>query len=196
MQAMRALLKSARNGPLKTGFLLMTALVFAGPAAARQQPAAPDVARSQALDTIVACRTITVPADRLACFDRNVDALQVATEKRDIVVVNREDVRKARRSLFGFNIPEVPILGGSGGKPGAVAEEDREISSTVRAAQQDRDGNWIITLDDGAVWHQTNGGPLAMRPKPGTNVTIRRAALGSYFMQIGKQPGVRARRES
>jgi len=181
---------------MRTKIALLTFAMLAVPAIAKQQPAAPDTARSQALDTMIACRAIAVPADRLACFDRNVDALQTATAKRDIVIVNREDVRKARRSLFGFNIPEMPILGDSNGKAGAPVEENREITATVRAAEQDRDGNWIVTLDDGAVWHQTHGGPLAVRPRPGTTVTIRRAALGSYFMQVGRQPGVRARRES
>lgn len=152
--------------------------------------------QSPALGDVIACRAIADAAQRLACFDSKVGALQDATNKRDIVVVDRQEVREARRSLFGFTLPSLRIFGDSAsGKPDAEEPEQKEITATVRSARQDGADNWIIVLEDGAIWHQTDGA-IAVGPKPGTQVTIRRAALGSYFIRVGKQPGVKARRES
>jgi hypothetical protein len=150
---------------------------------------------ARTIDEIVGCRSISDAGQRLACFDRTVGALQDATAKHDIVVVDRQQVRETRRSLFGLSLPNLPIFGDSG--TGKDADENRvkEVSSTVRSAREDGAGNWIVILEDGAVWHQTSG-DIAIGPKPGTPVTIREAALGSYFMRIGKQPGVKARREN
>lgn len=175
--------------------LAATALIAAAP-----RDAATNVStRSKEFESVVACRTIDEPVQRLACFDRSVEALQAAADKRDIVVVDRADVQKARRSLFGFNLPSLKIFGGDDsrttkGERALVEEEEQEISSTVTSAQLDRDGFWTVVLADGAVWQQTDG-VVALRPRAGTVVAIRRAALGSYFMRIGKQAGVKARRE-
>jgi len=153
-------------------------------------------AQTKALDDMVACRSVTDATQRLACFDEKVGALQDATARHDIVVVNRQEVRDARRSLFGFTLPSLRIFGDSDqGKPDATEPEEKEITATIRSARQDGAGNWIVILEDGAIWHQTDGA-VAVGPKPGMQVTIRKAALGSYFMRVGKQPGVKARRES
>lgn len=157
----------------------------------------PALQGAKAFDQVLACKTIADPAQRLACYDQNVGALADAKAKKDIVVVDRQEVREAKRSLFGFTLPNLRIFGDSdGGKSKSADEpEETEITAAVRSARQDGDGNWIIVLDDGAVWHQT-AGDIALAPKSGMQVTIRRAALGSYFLRVGKQPGVKARREN
>jgi hypothetical protein len=167
-----------------------------GSAAVAASPLPPSAANPKALEDVVGCRNISDPAQRLACFDDKVGALQTATAKRDIVVVDRQEVRQVRHSLFGFTLPSLPIFGDGGADHTSAEEpEEKEITATVRSARQDGEGNWIFTLDDGAVWHQT-GGVLAISPKPGSQIMIRRAALGSYFVRVGKQPGIKARRES
>lgn len=179
---------------MKVRHVLAASLILGSPAVAGQHLPATDAQQSTALDAVLNCRSITGAAERLACFDRNIDALQSATAKRDIVVVDREVVRKTRRSLFGFNLPGGTIFDPGNGKASAPAEEEREINATIRSARLGADGYWVVVLDDGAVWHQTDG-TLAVAPKPNTAVVIRRATLGSYFMRIGSQPGVKARRE-
>ncbi len=181
---------------MKVRHVLAASMALASPAVADPHPPAADGTQSKAFDAVIGCRSITGATERLACFDRSVDALQSAAAKRDIVVVDREVVRKTRRSLFGFNLLSVPIFGdgNSNGKAGAPTEEEREINATVRSARLAADGYWVVVLDDGAVWHQTDG-TLALSPKAGNTVTIRRAALGSYYMRVGSQPGVKARRE-
>jgi hypothetical protein len=172
------------------------ALLLVGTAAMAADPAPP---ANQKLNAVLGCRAIADPGQRLACFDKNVDALQAANANREIVVVDRGEVRKARRSLFGFNLPSLNIFGGEPDKdkrkPDGIEGEDDEISAVIASARRDADGYWIVVLADGAVWHQT-GGMIAVAPRAGGTVTIRRAALGSYFLRIGKQPGVKARRDS
>jgi hypothetical protein len=148
------------------------------------------------LRPLFACRTEADPAKRLACYDKAAETLDTAAERRDIVVVDRAEAQKTRRSLFGFAIPSLKIFDSDRSEKSSPADpEEDQISTTIRSARQDADGYWILTMEDGAVWHQT-GGTLFVRPKAGGVATIRRAALGSYFLRIGSGPGVKARRES
>lgn len=175
------------------------AVVAAALGAAVPMPDQPSTSvQAKAFSSVLSCRGIADAVERLACFDRNAQTLQSAADNKEIIVVDRAEVQKARRSLFGFNLPGLKILGGKDpaerSAHGAVAAEDEEITSTVASAQQDRDGYWIVGLPDGAVWHQS-GGTVALRPRPGSPVTIRRGSMGSYFIKFGKQPGVKAQRE-
>ena len=74
---------------------------------------APDITpkRPEVIERITACRTIAASAERLACFDREVAALEAAADAREIAVVDREQVRRTRRSLFGLRLPDLGIFG-------------------------------------------------------------------------------------
>lgn len=174
------------------GMAVAAASIATGGDAATRSPAP----EAKALDPVLACRAITDGPARLACYDSSVGALQAATAKHDVVVIDQRDVERARRSLFGFSLPAFDFLGGGKAADNRnVVPEDSQITATIRAARLDGDGNWSFTLDDGAVWHQTSG-VMAISPRPGETVEIRRGTLGSYFMRVGRQPGFRAKRES
>ena len=142
---------------------------------------------SPLVDAVVACRTETGEARRLACFDRAAAALGAASGRGELVVLGREDVRRTRRSLFGFNLPDAPLFGGR-----IKDEPVREIEAVIKGVRGDGYGRYTITLEDGAVWRTTEAGRGT--PRPGASVLIRRAALGSYFMSVGGRAGVRALR--
>ena len=101
--------------------------------------AAPAIAQSTAVERpevisrITACRAITNSAERLACFDREVGALEAAAAAREIAVVDREQVRRTRRSLFGLRLPDLGIFSDDSdeGDDGAAV---REINSTIRSS--------------------------------------------------------------
>jgi hypothetical protein len=173
----------------------MVLIALAATPAASRAPAPGGGPGSKIIDSVLACRTITDAQQRLACFDANAQSLQMATTQHDIVVVDRDEVRQERRSLFGFDIQGLRIFGSDDHDKSSAEKEDDQITSTVRSAKTDGDGNLIIVLEDGAIWHQTDGTPLGKDPKPGMTVTIRRGALGSYFIKIGNQPGIKARRQ-
>lgn len=149
---------------------------------------------SAALSNLLNCQKIGDSQARLACYDSNAKALADATASQSIVVLDREQVRKTKRSLFGFDIPTLNLFGG---KPtGAEEAEAREITATARAASQNREGRWVITLDDGARWLQTDDNVVALPPHSGSKILIRRAALGSFFLKVDGQPGIKAQRVS
>ena len=169
--------------------LALAALAF--PAAATAAPKVPQK-RPEALEALLRCRAITDEAARLACFDAAAASFEQAHANRDLVVVDRKQVRDTKRTLFGLDLPGLNLFGGG---PDDEGTEVSSIEAEVAAAFQDSEGRWVVTLKEGGTWRQTNDTILGRRPKPGSKVEIRRASMGSYMMRIDKQPGMRARRE-
>lgn len=174
----------------------MRRLMIAGVAAALLAPAALPAKtskpqpRPEAFEALVRCRSVTGDAERLRCFDAAAAALQQAAESRDVVVVDRKQIRETKRGLFGLDIPDLNPFGGDGEEE----EEIKSIESTVQSAMVDGDGRWIIKLEDGSTWAQTDNLMLAVNPRRGHKVKVVRASLGSYMMRVNGQPGVRAKR--
>lgn len=175
---------------------LLAALLAAAPlaASAQRQPAAAPP-RPEAFEALVRCRSIAEPEARLQCFDAAAAALQTAQERREVVVIDRQQVREGRRRLFGLTLPRIPIFGG-GDDDDDAADADRvqTVEGVVASASQDSLGHWVVVLQDGAAWVQVDNRPLALRPRPGQRIVINRAALGSFMMRVNNQPGIRVRR--
>jgi topoisomerase IA-like protein len=51
-----------------------------------------------------------------------------------------------------------------------------------------------VSLQDGTRWAQTDGKAIALEPRVGHKVLVKRGALGSYLMSIAGQPGVKVQR--
>jgi hypothetical protein len=173
--------------------LFAALLVAAAPAAAMAgaaDPAPPQ--RAELFEALVRCRTVTETAARLQCFDTATANLEAAAARRDIVVVDRAQVREGRRRLFGLSLPGLPIFGGGNEE----SEEDRVVSleGVVAGAGRNANGQWIITLRDGAVWTQIDNNSLALEPRAGQPVVINRGVMGSFMIRVNNQPGLRARR--
>ncbi|MBL8771598.1 MAG: hypothetical protein JNK30_09475 [Phenylobacterium sp.] len=146
-------------------------------------------ARAAIVQKLVDCRKIADGAARLACYDDTAAALDQAEAKGDIVVVDRDQARKVRRQAFGFSLPSISLF-----EKGETQEELENVSGVVQAARQNGMGQWIIKLEDGAVWAQIDSNEVSRTPKPGMPVKIRRASLGSFLMTVGNQRAFRARR--
>jgi len=147
--------------------------------------------RPQSFEAVVRCRAIADAPERLACFDAAVAALQTAQERRDVVIVDRQQVREGRRRLFGLALPRIPIFGG--GDDDHDEDALRSLESTVSAVATSG-GQYQVTLADGSVWLQVDNNMLAVPPRAGHRIVINRGALGSYMMRVNNQPGVRVRR--
>ncbi|HEX8262885.1 MAG TPA: hypothetical protein VF547_08435 [Allosphingosinicella sp.] len=170
--------------------IAVAAAALAAPAALPAQKAKPQ-ARPEAFEALVRCRALADDAARLRCFDSAAATLQQQAENRDLVVVDRKQIQETKRGLFGLDIPNLNPFGG-GGDDGV--EEIKSIESTIRSAMQDGDGRWIVTLEDGSTWAQTDSYPFAVNPKRGHKVKVVKASMGSYMMRVNNQPGVRAKR--
>ena len=112
-----------------------------------------------------------------------------AVAKRDLVVFDRESVRKTKRGLFGFGIPNLGIFGDDDNEV-EIKQIDGEIVSTAFNA----DGGYIFRLADGSRWTQMDGKPIALPPQSGDKVVVKKGALGSYIMSVARQPGVKVKR--
>lgn len=163
--------------------IITAALLTIASSSAAAQDSSPKV-----LDNVIDCLAITSDMERLACFDTSVDALGRARKSNEIAVVSREEVRTARKSLFGLVLPEIKLFSNDRG------EQISEVNSTLRSASQRGDGKWVFVLEDGARWTQIDERTFSATPKVGQPIRIRRAAMGSYLANVNKQIAIRVRR--
>ncbi len=140
---------------------------------------------------LVACKDIGEPAARLACYDEKVTALQTAMSTNQVVIADREQVREARRGLFGLTLPRIKLFGGDGDE----GDQIEQIEGIIQSARTIRTGKWLIRLEDGGVWQQTEPPRSTMRrPKSGDSITIERAALGSFLAKVNDGRGFKVKR--
>lgn len=190
-----------RRARARLGAGIFVAAALAAPAAlaqaADEQPAA--------LKSLVDCRRITDNQARLACYDAAVGAIDQAAAKGEIVVVDREQANKVRRQAFGFSLPSLSIFdrvlasGGDDNKaPAGQAAARQEpldrLTATLKRAYIRGDGKWVFELEDGAIWVQTDNEPIRRGAKAGDTVEIRKAAIGSFFINVAGQRAVRGTR--
>jgi hypothetical protein len=169
------------------GVLLLTP---AAVAKSGKEPAPP----AAVIAELSACRAIADNSARLACFDSVTQKVDAAVASKELYVVDRAQVRKAKRSLFGLTLPDLGLLGGGDAKDAKDSNEISQIDTVVKSARETGDGNWLVVTEEGSTWLQTDGATLALNPRPGAKLTIKKAALGSFKMNVGSQPAVRVRR--
>jgi hypothetical protein len=149
----------------------------------------PPVKRPAALQAVVDCRQVADNAERLACYDSAVERMTKAEDNGDLVSIDRDQRRQVRRQAFGFQLPTLAMFD-RGEKP----EEIDRLDGVVAGARRGAEG-WVLRLQDGSVWGQTDEAELSRAPHNGSVVVIRRGMLGSYMMNIDGQPSVRVKRE-
>ncbi|MBB4153275.1 hypothetical protein GGQ80_001177 [Sphingomonas jinjuensis] len=164
-----------------SGFLAMVAMIV--PASTGLAAQRRDTKASAALDALAQCVAIATDAERLACYDRAARPLIEAQKAKDFVVVDREEVRKTKRSLFGFSLPSIKLFGASDDEP------VKQLVGVMTESTQLPGGLMRFQLDDGSVWDTTEGLPLM--PRKGDTVTVKAGSLGSY---IATAPGRRSPR--
>ena len=156
-------------------------LICATEASAAGAAAKADTARerAQVLKALVDCRALSDNAARLACYDKAAAEIDKAEAGGEIVVVDRQQARAARRQAFGFDLSALSIFDRS-----ATKEELNVIDAKVRSATHGPDGRWVITLEDGAVWREVGDIEPNLDPRPGALAHISRGTVGSYFIKI------------
>jgi hypothetical protein len=168
--------------------LLIGAVLSAGIASGAEARTMPNTGSPQAVQQLIACRSITDSAQRLACYDRQTDALGKAIATKEVVVIDKERATAAKRSLFGFSIPNF------GGLFGGGDNDVKEIASTVTKVVRDPYGAWVVSLADGSTWAQQDDSTLGLPPERGNKVVVRRGSFGAFFLRVNDQPGIRVKR--
>jgi hypothetical protein len=184
------------------------------------------VAQSAAGDSslagVRACRALADAVARLACYDRETDALDAASappaaRAEPPVISGTPAAGKITASAtapapvappapVAFPAPVAPVLNAQqrfGLPDGAVAAQ--EVAAGARAADVPKieahlvrvssaaDSRLIFTLDNQQVWRQVRPeGELLA--KVGDAVTVRRGVLGSYWLQFPSGRGCKVSR--
>jgi hypothetical protein len=169
----------ARFFDVEKGYVTMLPMILLAVAAQAAGGTAPTL-----VDALATCRSIAANEARLACFDRAAGAIVDAQRQKDIVVLDRGEVQKAKRSLFGFSLPSIKLFGD--GKDDAQL---KQLVGTMQSAESLPGGLIRFALDDGGMWETTE--QVMMPPRRGDVVTIKAGALGSY---IATAPGRRSAR--
>ena len=165
-----------------TSIIIATVLLISGTANARRLP---DSGTPQTIQRLLGCRQIGDATARLACFDSESSGVASAIGTKDLVVIDKERARIAGRSMVGFSIPN---FGGLFGNGGAISSIEQKVASVSHNPY----GGWLIKLDDGSVWNQTDDSVLGLAPRIGDKVTVRRGVLGSFVVSVHDQPSFQA----
>ena len=179
-----------RNSRLTTLLGLSMTLTLATEAAAapKNQP------RPEIFVRLLDCRTITDSSSRLACYDRQVGAMETASQNDEVVVLDKEELKKTRRSLFGFSLPKLPFLADRDDDQADKSQaEFTTIEAKLSAVRSLGYGKWSFRLDDGAEWQTTEAIPTRS-PKNGMAIKIKRASMGSFMGSVNGWPSVRMKR--
>lgn len=140
----------------------------------------PDEGASRVVEELAACRAVTDPMQRLACFDRTAAALVTARDNKSIVVVDRAEVKKVNRSLFGFALPNLKLFANDDPNDEPPIPE---ITGKIVKTSVIGHGLFALTLEDGTVWRMSES--LGMYPPNiGEKIKIVRGSLGSFRATI------------
>ncbi|MEL6529369.1 MAG: hypothetical protein AAGK01_02390 [Pseudomonadota bacterium] len=162
--------------------------LLAGPAIAQSAPE-DRLETPEVVSKLFECRSIQDPTERLACFDREVADVFAAQESNDLVIAEREQVKEARRGLFGLNLPKIKLFSG-----GDEEDDVSEISATLADARRLGNGRFVFELEDGVRWIQTENNIGRKRFKAGDTIVIKKAALGSFKARVNNRSAGRVKR--
>jgi hypothetical protein len=153
--------------------------------------------RPEIFTNLVQCRAIADNGQRLACFDRQVAEIDAAAQRDEVVVLDKTELKKTRKTLFGFSFPKLPFLGGGEEGQGGSAADDgmARIEAKIASLRSVGYGKWQIGLEDGAQWATTEA-VTGRAPKVGQTIEIQRAAMGSFMGKIDGGRTIRMKRIS
>jgi hypothetical protein len=173
-----------------TSLVFFAVTCFAAFASAASAQEATPTDRPEVLSRLVACRSVTAPEARLACYDAAAGALDSAQRQGEVVVVDRAQVSAARRQLFGFELPAISLF-----EQGPAPERIDSVETSLTRAVMGGENKWVFVLSDGSTWRQIDSERVTFQNEAGQAVRVRRATLGSYLLTVGRSRAVRVRRQ-
>lgn len=122
-----------------------------------------------------------------SCYRKQSQELQQALRDGSIVVIDQAAAQEHTRASFGLrNSSPLPST--------FEVQEPEQLSSTIASTTRTGEGRYRFNLSDGSSWIQVDSDPVRRTPRAGEEVNVRRAALGSYFLRIGKGRDIRVNR--
>lgn len=157
-----------------------------------QDKSAPDY-----VSALRACDQESDRARKLECLERASGALVAAVDSGELRVVDRKEREKQRRGLFGFNLGNIFGGGDDDAKNPGKAElaEMETLTSTITEVRQIGRKTYVLRIAEAnALWEINEAPSRFIMPKVGETVEFKKAAMGSYFIRVGKQIGVKGKR--
>jgi len=145
------------------------------------------------------CAAIDDPAARLACFDAAFPrARHSSSPKPAAAPAAAEEPAAAAPMAANKPASETREFGLSDKQRAALEAKPAEpvlaaTTAAVKTARRLPSGYWLIGLDNGQVWQQTELDANVWL-EPGDMVTIRRASLGSFLLDTPAKYSTRVRR--
>jgi hypothetical protein len=161
---------------------------------------APAAAQGSLQDQLAVCARIAKTSARTACYDSIPTGQQSGVSSSGTSDFGAASIRTPAAPAPAA--PAAPAAAGFGAEQVERAapqqRTDREANEVNVAVLSSRDNGlnmWQFNLADGAVWRMTERANAGFRPPaPNETVSIRKAALGSYLMNVGRQASVRVER--
>jgi hypothetical protein len=180
------------RSPLKFTPAIAT-LALAFPAAA-QESAPPAPQEPDYFEALKACQSIEEDAARLVCFDRAVGSIVTASNSGDVQIIDKQEVEKTRRSLFGFSLPKLGIFGNKDNQSDDEQKRNNLLETTITSVHYSKSDEIFFVTQEGATWRISNVPSRLRTVKVGQPVVFKKAAMGSFFIRINGQTGVKGRR--
>lgn len=122
------------------------------------------------------CAQVRDNTDRLACYDQTFGK-------------PADSVAAASKQEFGFTEKEIQGQSGQAAEPAVPTS----VTAAITALARQRDGKFVVTLDNAQVWSQSEINSQA-DVQVGDAITVRRGALGSYLLVTKAGIATRVRR--
>ena len=150
--------------------------------------AVPDLAAAADHSKGAKCAVIDDPTARLACFDAAFPQPSRTSSPEPAAAPVAVEKPAAETRKFGLSDKQRAALEAKPAEPAVAA-----TTATVKTVRKLPSGYWLIGLDNDQVWQQTELDPNVFL-RPGDQVTIRRASMGSYLLVTPGQYSTRVRR--
>jgi hypothetical protein len=127
--------------------------------------------------SIARCKAITDATARLACYD-------AASGRSDAVFFPASGAGTAAGAAGASAAESGPIAAGSAApSPPAEMKPAKSFESRVKTAGRLPAGTWVIGLEDGTSWVQSDSSQEWTVFKAGEPVVVTRGAVGAWYLK-------------
>lgn len=193
------------------GGAMLSAVLAATATGAPYAEAQKTNASARPLDAIYACASVAEAGARLACFDEAAAKVRSAEAKGDLFVVTRREQEEAATKSFGLGSapalasrPAAPPPSAAAAAPSAPARPAspppappaplKRVTLKIASFSIADGGRYRFKTDDGQEWLQIDDERVRLEGSGPWTGEVRKAALGSFFMNIDGQRSVRVTR--
>lgn len=139
------------------------------------------------LESLFNCQTISDVVTQNSCFLSETSRLKSSLLNGDLIIVDQ--ALAEQRSIQNFGRHRDSNLTSN-----LDIEAPDQISSSLASSGPVADGKYRFNLEDGTSWLQIDSEIIRLKPRNGTEVTVKRASMGSYFLRLGNGRDIRVRR--